>query len=66
MEQPSQAEDNQSQISPSTQSVPEEVETETVAPSQDVSSSSPAVDRFYGGSAPAPPTSPKEQNRMTA
>ena len=39
-EQPSQAEDNQSQISPSTQSVPEEVETETVAPSQDVSSSS--------------------------
>ena len=40
MEQPSQAEDNQSQISPSTQSVPEEVETETVAPSQDVSSSS--------------------------
>ena len=40
MEQPSQAEDNQSQFSPSTQSVPEEVETETVAPSQDVSSSS--------------------------
>ncbi len=44
MEQPSQAEDNQSQISPSTQSVPEEVEaeTETVAPSPDVSSSSPS------------------------
>ena len=41
-EQPSQAEDNQSQISPSTQSVPEEVETETVAPSPDVSSSSPS------------------------
>ncbi len=44
MEQPSQAEDNQSQFSPSTQSVPEEVEaeTETVAPSPDVSSSSPS------------------------
>ena len=44
MEQPSQAEDNQSQISPSTQSVPEKVEaeTETVAPSPDVSSSSPS------------------------
>ena len=44
MEQPSQAEDNQSQFSPSTQSVPEEVEaeTETVAPSADVSSSSPS------------------------
>jgi len=43
-EQPSQAEDNQSQISPSTQSVPEKVEdeTETVAPSPDVSSSSPS------------------------
>ena len=43
MEQPSQAEDNQSQFSPSTPSVPEEVEpeTETVAPSPDVSSSSP-------------------------
>lgn len=43
-EQPSQAEDNQSQFSPSTQSVPEEVEaeTETVAPSPDVSSSSPS------------------------
>ena len=42
MEQPSQAEDNQSQFSPSTQSIPEEVEaeTETVAPSPDVSSSS--------------------------
>lgn len=41
MEQPSQAEDNQSQFSPSTPSVPEEVEaeTETVAPSPDVSSS---------------------------
>ena len=44
MEQPSQAEDNQSQFSPSTPSVPEEVEaeTETVAPSPDVSSSSPS------------------------
>ncbi len=44
MEQPSQAEDNQSQFSPSTQSIPEEVEaeTETVAPSPDVSSSSPS------------------------
>lgn len=44
MEQPSQAEDNQSQFSPSTLSVPEEVEpeTETVAPSPDVSSSSPS------------------------
>ena len=44
MEQPTQAEDNQSQISPSTQSVPEKVEaeTETVAPSPDVSSSSPS------------------------
>ena len=44
MEQPSQAEDNQSQFSPSTQFVPEEVEaeTETVAPSPDVSSSSPS------------------------
>ena len=44
MEQPSQAEDNQSQFSPSTQSVPEKVEaeTETVAPSPDVSSSSPS------------------------
>jgi hypothetical protein len=43
-EQPSQAEDNQSQFSPSTQSVPEKVEaeTETVAPSPDVSSSSPS------------------------
>ena len=41
-EQPSQAEDNQSQISPSTQSDPEKVEAETVAPSPDVSSSSPA------------------------
>ena len=42
MEQPSQAEDNQSQVSPSTQPVPEKVEaeTETVAPSPDVSSSS--------------------------
>ena len=40
MEQPSQAEDNQSQFSPSTQSVPEKAEAETVAPSQDVSSSS--------------------------
>ena len=42
MEQPSQAEDNQSQFSPSTQSVPEKVEAETVAPSPDVSSSSPS------------------------
>ena len=44
MEQPSQTEDNQSQFSPSTPSVPEEVEaeTETVAPSPDVSSSSPS------------------------
>ena len=44
MEQPSQAEDNRSQFSPSTQSIPEEVEaeTETVAPSPDVSSSSPS------------------------
>lgn len=42
MEQPAQAEDNQSQISPSTQSVPEKVEDETVAPSPDVSSSSPS------------------------
>lgn len=42
MEQPSQAEDNQSQFSPSTQSVPEKAEAETVAPSPDVSSSSPA------------------------
>ena len=42
MEQPSQADDNQSQISPSTQSVPEEVKAETVAPSPDVSSSSPS------------------------
>ena len=42
MEQPSQAEDNQSQFSPSTQSVPEKAEAETVAPSPDVSSSSPS------------------------
>ena len=42
MEQPSQAEDNQSQVSPSTQPVPEKVEAETVAPSPDVSSSSPS------------------------
>lgn len=41
-EQPSQAEDNQSQFSPSTQSVPEKAEAETVAPSPDVSSSSPS------------------------
>lgn len=42
MEHPSQAEDNQSQFSPSTQSVPEKAEAETVAPSPDVSSSSPS------------------------
>ena len=42
MEQPSQAEDNQSQFSPSAQSVPEKVEAETIAPSPDVSSSSPS------------------------
>ena len=42
MEQPSQAEDIQSQFSPSTQSVPEKAEAETVAPSPDVSSSSPS------------------------
>ena len=42
MEQPSQAEDNQSQVSPSTQPVPEKVEAETIAPSPDVSSSSPS------------------------
>ena len=42
MEQLSQAEDNQSQVSPSTQPVPEKVEAETVAPSPDGSSSSPS------------------------
>ncbi len=44
MEQPSQAEDNQSQFSSTIQPVPEKVEaeTETVAPSPDVSSSSPS------------------------
>ena len=44
MEQPSQVEDNQSQFSSTIQPVPEEVEaeTETVAPSPDVSSSSPS------------------------
>ena len=42
MEQPSQVEDNQSQVSPSTQPVPEKVEAETVAPSPDGSSSSPS------------------------
>lgn len=42
MEQPSQAEDNQSQFSPSIQPVPEKIEAETVAPSSDVSSSSPS------------------------
>ena len=42
MDQPSQAEDSQSQFSPSAQSVPEKVEAETIAPSPDVSSSSPS------------------------
>ena len=42
MEQPSQAEDNQSQLSSPIQTVPEEAEDETVAPSPDVSSSSPS------------------------
>lgn len=44
MEQPSQVEDNQSQFSSTIQPVPEEVEaeTETVAPSPDVSASSPS------------------------
>lgn len=42
MEQPSQVEDNQSQLSSPIQTVPEEAEDETVAPSPDVSSSSPS------------------------